>query len=54
MTIIYITSSRNNENKYAAVHFFVGFESKMFVLPKKLLSCTNVRIPKSAPQKEQW
>jgi len=31
-----------------------GFESRMFELPKKLLTCSYVRLQISAPQKEQW
>jgi len=38
----------------AVVAFFVGFKAQMFVLPKNLLSCTNVCVTEICPQKEQW
>jgi hypothetical protein len=37
-----------NEKLLAVLHFFVGFESRVFVLPKKILFCTNVRLHTSA------
>jgi hypothetical protein len=44
---------KHNGKLLAALLFFVGVESRMFELPKKLLSCTNVRLQTNAHKKKQ-